>query len=95
MGKQTQRTTGSKVKPTAARKHSLKNLNVQMDPSVIEQVRDCVVALSGPPAFLTMARFVESACEREIERLQQEHRKGKPFARRPEGVGVRRGRPIR
>lgn len=59
---------------------------------LIERVRDAVVSLSGPPHQLTLAKFAEQALEHELERLQDEHNGGKPFAHR--AAQVRPGRPI-
>lgn len=60
---------------------------------LLERARDAVVALSGPPLRLTLASLVEDAMERELERLQKERNKGKPFP--PRGGELRGGRPIR
>lgn len=59
---------------------------------LVEEARDVVVALSGPPLRLTLAAFAENALRAEIERLKRKHNDGKPFPRR-EGT-VRVGRPI-
>jgi hypothetical protein len=84
-----------KGKPSAYAEGALRNLNVQIDRAVLERVRDAVVHLQGAPLFMTLSRFVEGACEREIERLALESSKGKrkSFPSRP--VEIRRGRPIR
>jgi hypothetical protein len=61
---------------------------------LLDEVRDVVVALSGPPDRLSMMDFAESALRREVERLKRVHlAAGKAFARRAEPV--RRGRPIK
>lgn len=59
---------------------------------LLDEVRDAVVALSGPKTRLTLAAFMESACERELARLKDRHRGGRRFPRRAEGP--RSGRPI-
>jgi hypothetical protein len=62
---------------------------------LLSEVRDTVVALSGPPEQLTMSKFAESALRREVERLQNLRPgadRGKPFAERR--GQVRRGRPL-
>jgi hypothetical protein len=62
---------------------------------LLDEVRNTVVALSGPPAQLTMSKFAESALRRELDRLRTERpglERGKPFDQR-EGR-VRRGRPL-
>src|SRR5579863_4036956 len=61
---------------------------------LLDEVRDAVVALSGPPDRLSMMDFAESAFRREVERLKRVHlAAGKAFGRRAEPV--RRGRPIK
>jgi hypothetical protein len=69
------------------------SLTVNLDAALIEQIRDCVVALAGPPHVLTLAKFVQSASARELARLQRSANRGKPFPRR--AADVKRGRPIR
>lgn len=59
---------------------------------LVDQIKDVVVALSGPPLRLTLASFAEQALQAEIERLKREHNKGRPFPKR-EGE-LRGGRPI-
>jgi hypothetical protein len=59
---------------------------------LFDLVKDAVVALSGPPARLTLAEFAETALRRELERLQRAHNEGKPFPKR-EGP-LKGGRPI-
>jgi hypothetical protein len=65
----------------------------QISAELLDEVRDVVVALSGPPDRLTLSDLAESALRREAERLKRLHKAGKNFAKRSEGV--RRGRPIR
>ena len=59
---------------------------------LLEEMRDAVVHLSGPPDRLTLARFVEEACRRELARLRSKHTGGKAFPRRT--AELRAGRPI-
>jgi len=56
------------------------------------EIRDTVIALSGPPERLTMARFAEEAFRRELERLQTAYNSGKSFD--PTDGVVRVGRPV-
>jgi hypothetical protein len=59
---------------------------------LVEEARNATVALSGPPTRLTLARLVETALRREVERLRHTHHGGDPFpARAADLVG---GRPI-
>lgn len=57
-----------------------------------DAVRDCVVALSGPPHRLTLAGFAEDAFRTKLDALQKAANKGKPFPRRE--ADLRGGRPI-
>lgn len=66
--------------PVAARKQKV---NARISAALLDEVRDCVVALSGPPHGLTMDEFAEEAYRRELERLKRAHHGGQPFARRP------------
>jgi hypothetical protein len=61
-------------------------------PDLIETVKDAVVALSGPPVRLTLASLAASALRLEVERLQKEHNRGRPFPKRDGDPRV--GRPI-
>lgn len=59
---------------------------------LFEEVRDCVVALSGPPYRLTLAGLAEEALRDKVEALRKSANKGKPFPKR-DGQ-IRGGRPI-
>jgi len=62
---------------------------------LLNEMRNAVVALSGPPEQLTMSKVAEIAIRRELKRLR-DHRsgtdRGKPFTER--SSRVRRGRPL-
>jgi hypothetical protein len=60
--------------------------------SLLDEARDAVVHLSGPPTHLTMSSLVEDALRHEIERLRQAHMGGKPFPKRKRDP--RAGRPV-
>ncbi|MEE9278922.1 MAG: hypothetical protein V3V67_01990 [Myxococcota bacterium] len=60
--------------------------------SLLEEARNCVVALSGPPHHLTLSALVERALRRELTYLKRTKNAGRPFARRAREV--RTGRPI-
>jgi hypothetical protein len=64
----------------------------QVPQELMVDIRDAVIALSGPPTRLTMARFAEEAFRRELARLQTDHNDGKPFE--PTDGAVRVGRPV-
>lgn len=55
---------------------------------LLDEARDAVVQLSGPPYRLTLAEFAETAFRREVERLRQEANEGAAF---PKRVGELRG----
>lgn len=62
---------------------------------LINEARNTVVALAGPPHRMTLARLVENALRRELDRLRSERLgrlRGKEFPQREEEV--RTGRPI-
>jgi len=59
---------------------------------ILEEARNAVVFLSGPPERLTLASLTEGALEREIARLKKKHTDGKDFPQR-DGE-LRGGRPI-
>lgn len=58
-------------------------VNARIPAVLLDEVRDCVVALSGPPHGMTMDQFAEEAYRRELHRLTREHSSGKPFPARP------------
>jgi len=63
-----------------------------LPPDVVEDARNCVIHLSGPPLHLTLSKLVEDALRREIERLAKAHNEGQGF---PLGdPSVLGGRPI-
>lgn len=61
---------------------SKQKVNARVSAALLDEVRDCVVALSGPPHGLTMDEFAEEAYRREIERLKRAHQGGQPFEKR-------------
>ncbi len=58
-------------------------VNARISAALLDEVRDCVVALSGPPHGLTMDQFAEEAYRRELERLRRTLGSGESFPRRP------------
>ena len=59
---------------------------------LLEEARDAVVALSGPPARLTLAALAEEALRRELKRLKKAYNEGHDFP--PRSGDLRGGRPI-
>lgn len=60
---------------------------------LLEEARNAVVYLAGPPTRLTLAELAENALKRELERLSKAHNSGKTFPAR--NGELRGGRPIR
>jgi hypothetical protein len=81
-----------RAQPMQAAKPAYCRASFQIPQQLLADIRDAVIALSGPPARLTMARFAEAAFRHELERLQVDHNDGRPF---PSTDGaVRVGRPV-
>jgi len=59
---------------------------------LIEQLRDAVWALSGPPHRLTLNQLAANALARELDRLSHEYNGGEPFP--PRGAELRPGRRV-
>jgi len=49
---------------------------------VVQEAKDAVSFLAGPPLHLQLNTLTESALQREIERMRKKYNKGKPFPRR-------------
>lgn len=80
------------AEPQAAPSRLLKaTYNVPAD--LVEETRNAVVALSGPPVRLTLSGLVETALRRELERLRKAHNGGEPFS--GPGTALRGGRPLK
>jgi hypothetical protein len=60
--------------------------------TLLDELRDVTVALSGPPNRLTLSRLAESALQREVRRLKRLHQGGRDFDKRRHQL--RPGRPI-
>jgi hypothetical protein len=86
-------TTAPKSKTrTALPERQNTRVTFHLPPELVDEARNAVVALSGPPVRLTLAGLVRDALRRELDRLNKEHHAGKPWPRRAgELVG---GRPI-
>jgi hypothetical protein len=81
-----------RVQSVQATKATYCRASFQIPQQLLAEIRDAVIALSGPPERLTMARFAEEAFRHELERLQTGHNDGRPFPS-TDGV-VRVGRPV-
>ena len=71
---------------------TLAQLSVKLPADLLEEIRDIVVALSGPPDRLTLAAFAEQALRNEASRFRKRYKQGGKFAAR--AAPLRIGRPI-
>lgn len=60
--------------------------------ALLEQIRDAVVALQGPPYRMTMAKFAELALSSYLQQLQAAENQGRPFP--PHKGEIKIGRPV-
>lgn len=82
-------TPASARKATASAKaHATFHLSVE----IVDEARDAVSALAGPPLHLTLAELVDRALRAELGRLRKQHNGGEPFPKRR--APIRSGRPI-
>lgn len=72
----------SRARPAAGVSGKQK-LNCRIPFELADSIRNCVVALSGPPHGLTVDAFAEEAFRRELDRLRRSQNGGEPFAKRP------------
>jgi hypothetical protein len=83
----------TRVVPSDERRGLKVRATFHISAELLNELRDVVVSLSGPPDRLTLSDLAESALRREAERLKRLHRGGKEFAKRSQEL--RGGRPIR
>jgi hypothetical protein len=77
-------------KSNAKPKRSKVRATFNIDPKLYDEVRDAVVALSGPETQLSLVGFFEEACRREVQRLSKLHNEGKKFPKRKTALPGRR-----
>lgn len=68
--------------PTAAGGKRKERATFHVPVDLLNELRDAVVHLSGPPLRLNLAQVVEAALRREVDRLRLDHNGGQPFPRR-------------
>jgi len=68
-------------------------VTVDVERGLLEEMRDAVIHLSGPPHRLTIRSLMEGALRNELKRLRNEHMNGAPFPAREHEL--RAGRPPR
>lgn len=61
--------------------------------SLMDELRNAVVALSGPPLRLTLAKLAEEALGVKLAELQKGYNRGKPFP--PREADLVGGRPVK
>lgn len=59
---------------------------------ILDEARNAVVYLAGPPARLTLTKLAEDALRAELDRLKERFNEGNDFPARDEEL--RGGRPI-
>ncbi len=59
---------------------------------LLDEARNAVVFLAGPPARLTLTKLAEAALRAELQRLKEQYNHGNEFPARDEEL--RGGRPI-
>lgn len=67
--------------------------NARVPADLADAIRNCVVALSGPPHGMTIDSFTTEALRRELQRLKKELNRGDDFPAR--AYGPKPGRPVR
>jgi len=78
---------------TSRRGGSKARATFHLPAELLDEMRNTVVALSGPPRRLTMSKLATNALRRELDRLRRESGGPKQaFGRRAEQVT--RGRPV-
>lgn len=60
--------------------------------ALVDECRDAVAFLAGPPLHLSLSQLVEEALREKLARLKEEFSDGQPFP--PHRGKVRAGRPI-
>jgi hypothetical protein len=58
----------------------------------LDQAKNAVVMLMGPPLFLTLSDLLDEALREKVVELQNAHNNGQPFPSR--GGNLRGGRPL-
>jgi hypothetical protein len=59
---------------------------------LLEEARNAVVSLAGPPLRLTLTKLAENALRAELDRLKRNHHRGHDFP--PRESDLTGGRPI-
>src|SRR5690349_4560832 len=83
----------TRLVPSSERHGRKARATFHISAELLDELRDVVVALSGPPDRLTLSDLAEGALRREVGRLKRVHKKGKSFAKRRSEL--KSGRPIR
>ncbi len=79
-------------KPKKAERPKKIRSTFHLTEDIVEEARNAVVFLSGPPERLTLASLTERALKKEIDKLKEKHNNGEDFP--PRDGDLRGGRPI-
>ena len=79
-------------KPPAAEEPPRGRYTFHIPHDVMEQARDAVAHLMGPPEYLTLGKLAEEAIRKEVKRLEAQHNDGEPFPKR--NVELKGGRKV-
>ena len=82
----------ARARPAEPPKREKVRATFHLPEDLVNECRDAVVTLSGPPLRLTMAALAENGLRRELQRLKKAHNKGKAFPKW--GSRLKGGRPI-
>jgi len=69
-----------------------KRISASIDENIVNELRNTVVFLQGPPLFLSVKKFMEVAIIKELDHLKRAYNFGKDFEKVP--AAPRRGRPV-
>jgi hypothetical protein len=99
-GRSTQPPQRGRVVPPAAAPARAVRATFHLPAALVDEAKNAVVALSGPPWRLTLAGLMRDALAREIERLKDAYHAGEPWPRRSAtradgGSGLVGGRPLK
>jgi hypothetical protein len=78
--------------PPAAQARKKVRATFHVNEDTLDQAKNAVVMLMGPPLFLTLSDLLDEALREKVVELQNAHNNGKPFPSR--GGNLRGGRPI-
>lgn len=69
--------------PAPAARPARVRASFSLPPDVLDALRDAAAHLSSGPGRMTLAELAEQALRTEVDRLADQHNRGRPFPRRP------------